>query len=114
MAGKFAGLTDAQWNVIGGLLPPPRSGVGRPNPDFRKVLNTVLYVHITGCRWCDVPTGEQWAKRSTAHEWLGRFQEEGVWDKLRNALLELADLASLIDWKKGSVDGSFSPWEGRR
>ncbi len=109
MKGKFLGLTDMQWEIIAPLLPPPRSGVGRPNPDFRKVLNTILYIEITGSRWCDVPQDEQWAKRSTAHQWLGHFQTNGTWSKLRNALLEAAYLANAINWEKGSVDGSFSP-----
>ncbi|MCP5508284.1 MAG: hypothetical protein H7A37_08320 [Chlamydiales bacterium] len=33
--------------------------MGRPNPDLRKVLNTILYVEITGCRWCGVSVGQQ-------------------------------------------------------
>jgi len=112
--GRFSGLTDMQWKLLQPLLPPVRQGVGRPNPDLRKVLNTILYVEITGCRWCDVPIGECWAKRSTAHEWLGWFNEMGILDKVRNAILVMADLARLVDWEKGAVDGSFSPWEGGR
>ena len=112
--GKFDGLTDIQWELISSLLPKKTNKIGRPNPDFRKVLNTILYVGITGCRWCDVPVGDQWGKRSTSHEWLGHFQEKGIWDKLRNALLSMADLANLINWDKGLVDGSFSPWKRRR
>ena len=114
MAGQFHGLNDMQWGMIAPLLPKARCGVGRPNPDLRQVLNTILYVTITGCRWCDVPEGMLWAKRSTAHEWLGRFQENGTWDKLRNGIIGLADLADLIDWQKGSADGSFSPGKRRR
>lgn len=113
MSGRFTGLSDAQWGILAPLLPEPRAGVGRPNPDLRKVLNTIMYVEIAGCRWCDVPQGKQWAKRSTAHEWLGHLQTNGSWDRLRNAVLEMADLAKLIDWQKGCIDGSFSPWEGR-
>ncbi|MCP4297120.1 MAG: transposase [Proteobacteria bacterium] len=108
--GKFTGLSDSQWNIIRPLLPGPIKRVGRPNPDLRKVLNTILYVEITGCRWCDVPIGEQWAKRSTAHEWLGHLQRSGTWERVKNGILRMADLAELIDWKKGAIDGSFSPW----
>jgi transposase len=110
MSGRFEGLSDAQWSVIKSLLPEPRRGVGRPNPDLRKVLNTILYVEITGCRWCDVPLGDQWAKRSTAHEWLGYLQRSGVWERVKNGMLCMADLANLIEWEQGAVDGSFSPW----
>jgi len=84
--------------------------VERPPPDFRKVLNTIFYVKITGCRWYDVPKGAQWGKRSTAHQWLGRFQEEGVLDRVRNTLLSMVELAGMLDLDKGAVDGSFSPW----
>src|SRR5262245_15018185 len=113
MQGRFTGLTDAQWSLIENLLPKSPKRVGRPNPDLRNVLNTILYVEITGCRWCDVPIGDQWGKRSTAHEWLGDLQREGIWRKIKDGILGIADLASLIDWEKGAVDGSFSPWKGR-
>jgi transposase len=109
MAGRFEGLSDAQWNIIATLLPKPKKRVGRPNPDLRQVINTILYVEVTGCRWCDVPYGQQWAKRSTAHEWLGHLQRAGVWEQLKNGILSMADLANMIDWRKGAVDGSFSP-----
>jgi transposase len=109
MSGRFEGLSDEQWNMIKSLLPEPSRRVGRPNPDLRKVLNTILYVEITGCRWCDVPLGKQWGKRSTAHEWLGLLHKSGVWERVRNGILCMADLARMIDWTKGAVDGSFSP-----
>jgi transposase len=114
MKGRFTGLTDEQWQVLEPFLPTKRRRVGRPNPDLRKVLNTIFYVQITGCRWCDVPIGEIWAKRSTAHEWLGLLEELGIWEKIRNSILAIADLAKQISWDKGAVDGSFSPWKGRR
>ncbi len=43
---------------------------GMPQAPFRHVLNTLMYVLITGCRWCDVPRGEIWASKSSAHRWL--------------------------------------------
>lgn len=107
--GKFEGVSDVQWDVVKRLLPETAKRVGRPNPDLRKVFNTILYVEITGCRWCDVPVGQQWAKRSTAHEWLGHLQRSGTWERVKNGILCMADLANLIDWDKGAIDGSFSP-----
>ena len=50
MSGKFEGISDSQWGIIKQLLPEQPKRVGRPNPDLRKVLNTILYVEITGCR----------------------------------------------------------------
>ena len=109
MAGKFDGLTDAQWEIISDYIPDVPYVFGRPHPQPRKLLNTIFYVLITGCRWCDVPVGPQWGKRSTAHEYLGKWKSDGTMDSLRRAMLELADLNGMIDWRRGSVDGSFSP-----
>ena len=50
MRGRFEGLLDCQWDIIKPLMPERTKRVGRPNPDLRKVLNTTLYVQITGCR----------------------------------------------------------------
>ena len=71
MMGKFEGVSDVQWDMVKRLLPVTAKRVGRPNPDLRKVFNTILYVEITGCRWCDVPVGQQWAKMGEARSLLG-------------------------------------------
>jgi len=38
-----------------GLLLPPKAKTGRPRADDRMVLNGILYVLVTGCRWMDMP-----------------------------------------------------------
>ena len=37
-----------------------------PPVPFRYVLNSLLYILITGCRWCDLPSGKIWASKSSA------------------------------------------------
>ena len=114
--GKFEGVSEAQWEVLKLLLPPApeKRGQGMPHTAWRWVVNTILYVLITGCRWCDVPQGPPWAPRSTAHRWLGRWQREGLWQRVLNGILALAELAGLIAWESSAIDGSFSPRPGRR
>lgn len=114
--GKFEGLTDAQWQVVQALLPkePTKRGKGHPHSPWRKVCNTILWVLITGSRWCDVPKGQQWGSRPGAHRWLGRFQKDGTLDKLLQALIDTAQLAGLIDWERLAADGFFFQREGRR
>jgi transposase len=65
MAGRFEGLSDLEWRLCKDVFPPApqKRGRGMPHAPFRKLLNTLLYVLITGCRWCDVPRGPQWARR---------------------------------------------------
>jgi transposase len=48
---EFREISDYEWEVIGPLL-PPMSRVGRPRADDRMVLNGILYVLTSGCRWC--------------------------------------------------------------
>jgi transposase len=110
MSGTFNGLTDAEWKVMSIYIPEiPYKGIGRLKPDRRALINTIMYVLITGCRWCDIPVGEKWSKRSTAHEWLGIWSRDGTMKNLRQSLQSHADLQGMLDWKSGSVDGSFSP-----
>ena len=55
MAGRFEGLSDLAWDLFADLLPPEPTQRGRGMPHTPKVVNTLLYVLITGCRWCDLP-----------------------------------------------------------
>jgi transposase len=51
---QFTELTDGQWDYLRPFLPPqPR--VGRKRADDRRIINGILFVLTTGCRWRDVP-----------------------------------------------------------
>lgn len=114
MPGKFNGLSTQQWKLFEAFMPakPVKRGRGKPPAPFRKILNTILYVLITGCRWCDVPRGAKWGARSTAHRWLGIWQQDGTYRKLKAMILGAAELAGLIDWSNASGDGSYAPGKG--
>ena len=45
-------LSDGEWDAIKPFL-PPKARTGRPRADDRLVLNGILYVLTTGCRWMD-------------------------------------------------------------
>jgi transposase len=57
MGGRFDGLSDLEWQLFADIFPPPppRQGPGMPYTPFRQVVNPLLDVLITGCRWCDLP-----------------------------------------------------------
>jgi transposase len=80
MVGQFEGLSDLEWCLFEDIFPPalPKRGRGMPHAPFRQLLHTLLYMLITGCRWCDVPRGPQWASKSAAHCWLQRWQAAGT------------------------------------
>ena len=116
MAGRFEGLSDLEWKLFEDIFPeaPKKRSRGMPPVPFRYVLNSLLYILITGCRWCDLPRGKIWASKSSAHRWLKRWKEDGTFEHLQSRILAIADNQGLINWNYGAIDGSFSPWEGRR
>ena len=117
MAGRFEGMSDGAWDIFKNLLPPEplRRGRGMPHAPFRCVLNSILYILITGSRWCDLPNNpEVFASKSSSHRWLIRWQEDGTLAKIERAMVAMADLAGEIDWSRAVIDGSFSLGQGRR
>ncbi|NRB07198.1 MAG: transposase [Richelia sp.] len=115
MAGVFKGLSNLEWSLLKDIFPKPpeKRERGMPHFSFHYVLNTLLYILITGCRWCDVPKGEIWAPNSSAHRWLKRWQLDGTLEALQALILGIGQDKGLINWSYGAVDGSFSPWKGR-
>ena len=65
-------LTEAEWGVIGPLLPPCKR-LGRPRTtDLREVVNAILYMARTGCQWPMLPNStfrRRARSRSTSIAW---------------------------------------------
>lgn len=116
MAGRFEGLSDLEWKLFEDIFPPEpeKCGRGMPHTPYRYLLNSLLYILITGCRWCDIPKGDIWASKSASHRWLKQWREDGTFEYIQARVLAIADEKGLINWDFGAVDGSFSPWKGRR
>jgi len=48
-------LTDAAWQVVQPLLPPPAEKPGRPRADLREVLHAIFHVTADGTKWRALP-----------------------------------------------------------
>ena len=62
---RFEGMSDAEWELVEDIFPDKaKKSRGMPTAYPRKILNSLLFILITGCRWCDLPRGEQecWLK----------------------------------------------------
>jgi len=78
-------LTDAQWAAIAELVPAALPG-GRPRrASPREIINAILYMLRGGQAWRllphDVPPWQ------TVYYYLRRWQAEGVWERIHQALL---------------------------
>jgi transposase len=91
---------------------PHKRGRGMPHAPFRQILNTLLSILITGCRWCDVPQGPPWASKSATHRWWQRWQADGTLAAMQARMLGIAEERGMIRWDYGAVDGAFSPGKG--
>jgi transposase len=101
---EFRELSDFGWGVVRPFL-PPRSRVGRPRADDRMVLNGILYVLTTGCRWMDMPL--EYGSYKTAWKRLKKWQEMSIWDRIFKALSSIREHgmvsvdSSTVEAKKG-------------
>ncbi|NRB06685.1 MAG: transposase [Richelia sp.] len=59
MGEPFEELSNLEWSLFEDIFPKPpeKPERGTPHSSFRYVLNTLLYMLITGCRWCDLRKG---------------------------------------------------------
>ncbi|WP_373319321.1 transposase, partial [Asaia krungthepensis] len=77
-------LSDAEWDVIGSLLPPERGRWTRPAGDKCRFLNGMLDVLRTGCLWRDMH--ERDGKWNSVYVGFRRWAEQGVWDAMLQTL----------------------------
>jgi len=103
---KFKPLTDAQWEYIEPLL-PPHAKEGKPRADDRQTINAILYVLKTGILWNDLP--EEYGDDSTANRRLIRWEREGVWKRIMNALVSDGYSRGRLSIDNLSIDSDTIP-----
>jgi transposase len=101
---EFREISDEQWKFIKPHL-PPQPITGRKRADDRKVINGILFVLITGCRWGDMPAS--YGSRATAWRRLKWWSEEGVWNEIMESLRDSAYQESKFSMDVVCVDSSF-------
>ena len=77
-------LSDAEWALIGSMIPPAKRG-GRPRDvNVREVLNAIFYVLSTGCQWNAMP--KDLPPKSTAHYYFMLWDWDGTLERIHHAL----------------------------
>lgn len=82
-------LTDAEWAAVRTLIPPARRGGRSRTVDLREVLNGILYVLATGCRWRALP--EDLPPKSTLHDYMTSWAWDGTLRRLHEVLFVQTD-----------------------
>ena len=103
-------LSDAAWQRIAPLLPPendPRKRGGRYK-EHRIVINGILWILRTGAPWRDLP--ERYGPHQTCYDRLARWQRNGLWQQVLQALQGEADSGHLpgqeVDWEGCAADST--------
>ena len=104
-------VTDALWERLQPLLPPPPPRrfrfPGRKPLDYRQVLTGILFVLKTGIAWDDLPAELGCGCGKTCRHYLRLWHQAGVWLKLHAVLLAELNGADQIDWERALIDASF-------
>ena len=85
-------LSDAQWALVGPMIPGERPGGRHREVDMREVLNGILYLVRSGCGWRAIP--HDLPHLSTVRHYYDRFRGDGTWEKLHDALRERVRVAA--------------------
>ena len=81
-------VTDKEWATIEPMI-PKQGRLGRSRQtDLRKVFNAIEYVLATGCQWRALP--RDFPPHSTVMKYFYRWQGSGVFDRMMDALRDLA------------------------
>jgi len=81
-------LTDDEWALIEGFLPPP-GRLGRPRKtSLREVVNALLYVASSGCAWRLLP--REFPPFSTVQKYFYRWRDEGLLEAINHYLVATA------------------------
>src|SRR5258707_9134103 len=105
-------VTDALWERLQPLLPPPPERrfrfPGLKPLDYRKILTGILFVLKMGIAWDDLPAELGCGCGKTCHHYLRLWHQAAVWRRLHALLLAELNGADQIDWSRALMDASFA------
>jgi transposase len=77
-------LTDAQWNLIEPILPPPNLDGRHEKHPRREIVNAIFYLLRTGCAWRLLPHDlPPW---QTVYRYFRRWSDDGTVERIHNVL----------------------------
>jgi transposase len=98
-------LSDEEWLLVEPVLPRQRQGGrGRPPKTHREMLNGMMWILRTGAPWRDLP--ERFGPWQSVYHYFNQWRQQGVFDRVLEALQIRLDEKGYIDWDLWCVDGS--------
>jgi putative transposase len=82
-----------------------RKKTGRPRANLKDVVDGILYVLSTGCRWNDLPH-DYGVSDTTCYRYFHRWIKKGALQKVFVFLKEEANRRNYLHWRNGYLDAS--------
>ena len=101
-------LDDELWEIIKPVIPqrPPKPNGGRPPVPDRKALTGILFVLKSGIGWEYLPKEMGCGSGMTCWRRLRDWQKAGVWEKIKQILLNKLRETNKIDFSRAVVDSA--------
>lgn len=77
-------LSEAQWELIKGMVPETKPGGRPPTHTRREVVNAILYVLRSGCAWRMMP--HDLPPKETAYACYALWTRDGTWTLIEETL----------------------------
>ena len=98
-------ITIKQFQLIEPFIKRRRRKRGRPPADMYEVVNGMLYILSTGCRWRDLPH-DYGISYVTCYRQFIKWVKNGTLKKVFEELKHKANKKNLLHWRNVYLDAS--------
>jgi len=98
-------ISEKHFKLIEPFIKKRRKRRGRPPADLFEVVNGMLYVLSTGCRWRDLPH-DFGTSYVTCYRYFIKWVKQGTFKKIFEELKYRADKKNLLHWRNAYLDAS--------
>ena len=98
-------LTTKQFKLLAPFLATRRKATGRPKANLKDIVDGVLYVLSTGCRWNDLPHDFA-VSDSTCYRYFQSWSKSGKLGKVFEFLKFEANRRNYLHWRNAYLDAS--------
>src|SRR3989338_6856730 len=98
-------ITEKQFQLIEPLVRRRRKKRGRPPAEMYEVVNGLLYVLSTGCRWPDLPH-DYGVSYVTCYRQFIKWVNDGTLRKIFEELKHKANKKNILHWRNAYLDAS--------
>ena len=99
--GERVGVSDAEWALIGPLLPAEQGRGCRPAGDNRRFFEGMVWMARTGAQWRHL--SDEYGKWNSVFRRYRRWVETGVFEAMLESLSELVERDASADMIDSTV-----------